>query len=373
MITLGKAAIDLRQLEPADRLPGGQQDKLDDDQLPAHRGGRWRRPLPQAQPVLVDRRRRRRQIEEAASSSSASSSTILEAGKILGVERGIPCSAAVRDALAPTLDAQSQIALNFVVQPRRPARPAAAVPAGRRRRNRPVAARRTQPRKSPSAQRTPEDAGRSSSRKPPTSSPAPAADAYDRALARAAEAVARLERAAGPSFWSRAWQNHAPGYLFLLPWFIGFFGLTIGPILTSLYLSFTDFDLLTAARLGRRRQLRPHVHRRPANSSPSMRVTLFFVLFSVPLKLAFALGVAMLLNRGMRGPAALPRHVLPALAARRLGRHRGAVAHAVRRRRRWSTTSSPIFGIKGPSWISNPRYLAVDADPARASGSSARR
>ena len=32
-----------------------------------------------------------------------------------------------------------------------------------------------------------------------------------------------------------------------------------------------------------------------------MRVTLFFVLFSVPLKLAFALGVAMLLNRGMRG------------------------------------------------------------------------
>ena len=35
--------------------------------------------------------------------------------------------------------------------------------------------------------------------------------------------------------------------------------------------------------------------------SASMRVTLFFVLFSVPLKLAFALGVALLLNRGMRG------------------------------------------------------------------------
>jgi multiple sugar transport system substrate-binding protein len=37
-----------------------------------------------------------------------------EASKILGVERGIPCSKSVRDALAPTLDAQSQIALNFV-------------------------------------------------------------------------------------------------------------------------------------------------------------------------------------------------------------------------------------------------------------------
>jgi multiple sugar transport system substrate-binding protein len=38
----------------------------------------------------------------------------IEAGKILGVERGIPCSKAVRDAIAPTLDAQSQVALNFV-------------------------------------------------------------------------------------------------------------------------------------------------------------------------------------------------------------------------------------------------------------------
>jgi len=37
-----------------------------------------------------------------------------DAAKVLGVERGIPCSAAVRDAVAPTLDASSQIALNFV-------------------------------------------------------------------------------------------------------------------------------------------------------------------------------------------------------------------------------------------------------------------
>jgi multiple sugar transport system substrate-binding protein len=36
------------------------------------------------------------------------------AGKVLGVERGIPCVKATRDAIAPALDAQSQIALNFV-------------------------------------------------------------------------------------------------------------------------------------------------------------------------------------------------------------------------------------------------------------------
>ncbi|WP_224704428.1 ABC transporter substrate-binding protein [Devosia aquimaris] len=37
-----------------------------------------------------------------------------EAAKILGVERGIPCIPATRDAVAPTLDEQSQVALNFV-------------------------------------------------------------------------------------------------------------------------------------------------------------------------------------------------------------------------------------------------------------------
>lgn len=38
----------------------------------------------------------------------------LEAGKVLGVERGIPCVPAVRDAVASTLSEKDQIALNFV-------------------------------------------------------------------------------------------------------------------------------------------------------------------------------------------------------------------------------------------------------------------
>ena len=37
-----------------------------------------------------------------------------EAGKILGVERGIPCAPAVREAITPTLNEQEKIALNFV-------------------------------------------------------------------------------------------------------------------------------------------------------------------------------------------------------------------------------------------------------------------
>lgn len=157
---------------------------------------------------------------------------------------------------------------------------------------------------------------------------------------------------APPSFWSGVWQNHAPGYLFLLPWFIGFFGLTIGPILTSLYLSFTHFDLLTAPRwTGLDNYVRMFTN--DPKFAASMRVTFFFVVFSVPLKLAFALGVALLLNRGMKGlplyralfylPSLLGASVAIAILWRQLFAGNGLVNQVL-----------ALFGIQGPSWISNP-------------------
>jgi len=38
----------------------------------------------------------------------------VDAGMVLGVERGIPCAKHIRDALAPTLNEQDQLSLNFV-------------------------------------------------------------------------------------------------------------------------------------------------------------------------------------------------------------------------------------------------------------------
>eukprot|EP01036_Dinobryon_divergens_P018047 gene18047-24564_t len=88
--------------------------------------------------------------------------------------------------------------------------------------------------------------------------------------------------------------------------------------------------------------------------SASMRVTLLFVLFSVPLKLAFALGVALLLNRGMKGlpiyraifylPSLLGASVAIAVLWRRLFAGDGMVNQVL-----------ALIGIQGPSWISNPR------------------
>lgn len=163
-----------------------------------------------------------------------------------------------------------------------------------------------------------------------------------------------MGRVVSQSWWSRAWQANAPGYLFLLPWFIGFFGLTIGPIITSLYLSFTNFDLLTAPQwVGADNYIRMFTN--DPKFVASMRVTLFFVVFSVPLKLAFALGVALLLNRGMRGlPLYRALFYLPSL----LG---ASVAIAILWRQLFAGDGLvndflAMFGIQGPSWISNPRF-----------------
>jgi len=159
---------------------------------------------------------------------------------------------------------------------------------------------------------------------------------------------------ASGSVWSRIWQNDAPGYLFLLPWLIGFIGLTIGPMITSLYLSFTNFDLLTAPDwVGADNYIR--MFNNDAKFWTSMRVTMFFVIFSVPLKLCFALAVAMLLNRGIRGlPLYRALFYLPSL----LG---ASVAIAILWRQIFAgdgLVNKLLFmiGIEGPSWISNPKY-----------------
>jgi multiple sugar transport system permease protein len=154
------------------------------------------------------------------------------------------------------------------------------------------------------------------------------------------------------STWEPGRDNSA--YLFLLPWLIGFFGLTLGPALVSLYLSFTDFDLLRDPRwigLGN--------YVRIATNDPkflaSMRVTFLFVALAVPFKLAFALAVAMILHRGIAGlPLYRAMFYLPSL----LG---ASVAIAVLWRKVFAGDGLinqvlAQFGIVGPSWISNPDY-----------------
>ena len=148
------------------------------------------------------------------------------------------------------------------------------------------------------------------------------------------------------------WRGSAGGYLFLAPWLVGFFGLTLGPALVSLYLSFTDFDLLSNPRwVGAANYVR--IATADAKFTAAMHVTFAYVALAVPLKLAFALMVAMVLNKGIRGlsiyramfylPSLLGASVAIAVLWRRLFAGDGLINQAL-----------ALFGIHGPSWISNP-------------------
>jgi multiple sugar transport system permease protein len=96
---------------------------------------------------------------------------------------------------------------------------------------------------------------------------------------------------------ARKKKGSATGYLFLLPWFIGMFVFTAGPVIASLYLSFTNYNLIgSAGWIGWQNYLAMF---QDPQWWDSVRVTFVYVVVSVPLKLAFALLVAMLLKRGL--------------------------------------------------------------------------
>jgi multiple sugar transport system permease protein len=141
-------------------------------------------------------------------------------------------------------------------------------------------------------------------------------------------------------------------YLFLAPWFIGFFGLTAGPMLASLYLSFTDFSLLAPPEwVGAENYA--YMFEWDYRFWAALRVTFFYAFVSVPLTVTVALVVASALNRNISGEGALrSAYYLPSL----LG---GSVAVAIMWRQIFGTNGminqllSP-FGYEGGSWLATP-------------------
>lgn len=142
------------------------------------------------------------------------------------------------------------------------------------------------------------------------------------------------------------------GYLFLLPWFVGLVVIVIGPMVASLYLSFTSFNPLGSPKwIG----LDNYVKMFTADPRflNAVRVTVTYVLLSVPLQLLFALGLAVALDKGLRGlnfyrsvyylPSLLGGSVAIAMLWRQVFGANGLVNQAL-----------GFFGIQGTSWIANP-------------------
>lgn len=89
------------------------------------------------------------------------------------------------------------------------------------------------------------------------------------------------------------------GYVFISPFIIGFLAFTLIPFFTSLYLAFTDYNILTPPKwIGLdnfRRMFFEDKH-----FWTSFWVTFKFAIIQVPLKLAFSLLVAIILARNTR-------------------------------------------------------------------------
>jgi len=94
--------------------------------------------------------------------------------------------------------------------------------------------------------------------------------------------------------------NHLVGYLFTAPFIIGFLIFTMFPMLASLYYSFTDYNLFEAPNWVGFDNYKT-MFTGDDQYWKSVSVTFTYVVASVPLRLAFALAVAMLLNKAIGG------------------------------------------------------------------------
>ncbi len=90
------------------------------------------------------------------------------------------------------------------------------------------------------------------------------------------------------------------GYILLAPWLIGFIGLYLIPSCMSIYYSFTDYNLLNTPKfIGLSNYIR--MFTKDALFWQALKVTFVYVLVLVPFRLAFALLIAMLVNKKHKG------------------------------------------------------------------------
>ena len=94
-------------------------------------------------------------------------------------------------------------------------------------------------------------------------------------------------------------QEKVAGYIFVLPFIIGLLAFTIIPVAYSFYLSFTEYDVLSAPQwIGIKNFIT--MFTQDAKFWKSFGVTFYYTVVSVPLRLVMALLIAMVLYKNTR-------------------------------------------------------------------------
>ena len=150
---------------------------------------------------------------------------------------------------------------------------------------------------------------------------------------------------------SRLRRQNVVAHVFMTPWLLGFLLVTSVPLFASLYLAFTDYNILYSPEFTGLENFRLMFD--DYRFWDSVGVTLRYVLVSVPLQLAFALLLAVTLNRGLRGlpfyrgayylPSLLGTSVAIAVLWRQVFGHSGLINQVL-----------GMFGFEGESWLQNP-------------------
>ncbi len=143
-------------------------------------------------------------------------------------------------------------------------------------------------------------------------------------------------------------------YIFLSPWIVGFIVFVAGPMVASLVLSFTDYDAISppeSVGLDNYRQMfeDPKVTRALTN-------TIVYSIMFVPAAMAFALGLALLLDRVGRAagffrtvyylPEMTPPVAAGALFLLLLNGQEGLINGML-----------GFFGITGPNWTTDSAWI----------------
>lgn len=143
------------------------------------------------------------------------------------------------------------------------------------------------------------------------------------------------------------------GYLFILPWIIGFLCFMAYPIVDSLYLSFTHWDIYQGPHwIGLRNYAL--LFQDPLFYK-SLEVTLYYSALSIPLNIAVGLALSLLLNTKLKGIGIFRTlFYLPSVIT--------GVAVAML----WLWIFNPDYGlvnyflsfvgIKGPRWMQDPNW-----------------
>ncbi|WP_238452988.1 carbohydrate ABC transporter permease [Micromonospora sp. ATA51] len=159
---------------------------------------------------------------------------------------------------------------------------------------------------------------------------------------------------AGGARRTRNWREIRAAYGFISLWIIGFLVFTLGPMIASLVLSFTDYNAIDSPQnvgLENYRQLAED-----QKVAKALGNTLVYAAMYVPASMAVALALAMVLNRVGRAsgffrtvfylPKMTPTVAVGALFLLLLNGQEGLLNRTLR-----------LFGIDGPNWTTDTHWV----------------